>query len=696
MAPFLPPAAALTVAPSSTRLFHLVSLSSRERHPPYSQPAVTTPRRPSSSNGPSNGQGRPTFLAPTRLPMSSIGELPTSSVDSASSPLPSSSHHASTSAVGLHRRSTSATFAWANFPNMTICASATVSWIYTGPDQELLFTSYPGHDLRSISVNATTQTHTFPVVRLMPGEYTMTARLSGSQDLEYGSYQTQFFVNGTDTSCLPLARRSHPIEVRAAATEVTSTSNGSLVAGIAVGVGGAVTLLAVGFYFRFAIMRLFRRRPTTRESDPEVPVNEGRWDTLHSRSISEGSYSHDSERRLLDPEKLGTPEMRVNALPTASQATFPRLEPNRRPPSNTLEVARSLSRPPLPRLEPNRRRPSIPNTAALEAASTAQLSEHPAPPLPAVLSTPKVDLEAEFKPISRPVPIAVAPILKMPKPPRRSTLRQSGTSAFTSASTTLSDMPLLRPSPYSPVQIELQRSFALAKLDAIMDYPPLPTATPPPPSRSPSPSLSSLATATAAPQVSASHHSPTSPNPRSPLTPFLQRMYTQQPLSRSGSGRSRIITRKPVPPLDPSATPAPSDIASSIIWTRRSSYASTYAWNGRESPVPSSSTSQMYRTRDSAWSGSLTGTSGSEWTWTRPVEEWEREQLRALAAVNAEIATDNTEVRRSGRATPSALGNSSFGAKGGVMRRNLSFGDMKAMKAVIPDLPPLTGRNVTQ
>ncbi|RDX46186.1 hypothetical protein OH76DRAFT_1407308, partial [Lentinus brumalis] len=66
MAPFLPPAAALTVAPSSTRLFHLVSLSSRERHPPYSQSAVTTPRRPSSSNGPSNGQGRPTFLAPTR------------------------------------------------------------------------------------------------------------------------------------------------------------------------------------------------------------------------------------------------------------------------------------------------------------------------------------------------------------------------------------------------------------------------------------------------------------------------------------------------------------------------------------------------------------------------------------------------------------------------------------------------------
>ncbi|KAI0690994.1 hypothetical protein C8T65DRAFT_763728 [Cerioporus squamosus] len=543
------------------------------------------------NSAPSDGQGRRAFFAPTRRPMSPVGELPTSSLDSASSPLPSD---ASTSAANPHRRGANATFAWAKVPNMTACAPATVSWIYSGPEQELLVSIYPGHNPLSISVNATAQTHTILAVQLTPGEYTITA--SGPQDLEYGSHQTRFLVNGTNTSCLPPAKRSHGITTRTTTTDVTSTNNGALVAGIAVGVGGAVTLLAVGFYFRFAVMRLFRRcdrHSKAREADPQVPGYEGPWNPLHSRNISD------------------------------------------------------------------------------------------------------VDLESEFKPISQPVPIAVAPILKTPKPPRRSTLRQSGTSAFTSASTALSDMPLLKSGPHGPVQVELQRAFALATLDAIMDHPPLPTATPPPPSRTPSPSPSSLMTVTPAPQMSqTSRRSPTSPTPRSPLSPAFYRMSTQQPLSRTGSGRSRIVTRKPVPPIDPSATPAPSDVASSIIWTRRSSYASTYAWNGRGSPVPSSSTSQMYRTRDSAWSGSLTG---SEWTWTRPVEEWEREQMRALAAVNAEIATD-AETGRSGRASPSGVGNgtSGLGARGGAMRRNQSFGDMKAMKAVIPDLPPVPDCNVTQ
>ncbi|RPD55546.1 hypothetical protein L226DRAFT_572964 [Lentinus tigrinus ALCF2SS1-7] len=621
--------------------------------------------------------------------MSSIGEPSTSSFALSSSPLPSTAQYASTSTVDSQRHDVRATFAWASVPNMTTCASATISWDYSGPEQPLLVKVYPGGNM-SFSANATAQSYTVPTVQLIPGEYTMS--ISNSPNLEYPNRHAQFFVYGTDTSCFPPARRSTSTDT----TITSSTTNGALIGGVAVGIGGAVTLLAVGFYFRFAAMRLFRRWRSKPEVDPEVPGHEGQWDIHHSRNVSDVSHSQDSQRRLLDSESIArTPEMRTNALP-ASQVTILRLEPNRRPPS-TLDAGtaplRVTKRPrPLPRLEPNRRKPSIATTAALDMPSS---SDRPsAPPPPAVVPTPKVDLEAEFKPISRPTPIVTTPLLKVPKPPRRSLIRHSGISGITSASTALSDMSLLKPGPNGPVQVdfpvELQRAHALAKLDAIMDHPPLLTATPPPPSRTPSPSQSSAVTIPAPAQVPSGDRSPTDPTPRSPLSPFLKRMSAQQPLSRSGSGRSRYATRKPVPPIDRSATPAPSDILSSIIWTRPSSPASTYVWNERGSPVPSSSTSQMYRTRDSVWSGSLTG---SDVTWARPIEDWEREQMRVLAVANPD--PDDGETARNENAGPFGVGNGSFGRRGPVVRHQ-SFGDMKAMKAMVPDVPPIPERQAAQ
>ena len=572
---------------------------------------------------------------------------------------------------------------------MTACAPAAVNWTYSGPERPLLFQISPGENV-SFSVDATAQKYTLSTVQLTPGEYTMS--VSRSSDPEYDRPHVQFFVFGTDTSCLPLAKRSEPAE-----TATSSSTNGALVGGIAVGVGGAVTLLAVGFYFRFAVMRLFRRwGSNSGGADPEVPNHDSQWGIHHSRNISDVSHSHDSQHRLLYSESvIGTPEMRTRALPS-SQVTVPRLEPNRRPPSTTLEVGTAplrIVKRPLPRLEPNRRKPSIATTAALDLPTLSDEPEPSASPPPGVVSAPKVDLEAEFKPICRPPPIAVAPLLKVPKPPRRSLVRHSGISGITSASTALSDMPLLHAGPHGPISVEfpveLQRSHALAKLDAIMDHPPLPTSTPPPPSRSPSPSQSSLETAgplAEAPQATGAR-SPIAPIPRSPLSPFLQRM-SMQPLSRSGSGRSRYTVRKPVPPIDPSATPAPSDVGSSIMWAQRSSYGSMY---GPSSPVPSSSTSQMYRTRDSVWSASLTG---SDWTWTRPMQDWEKEQMRRTLAV-ANPDPDDAETTRSRAASLVGVGNGNSGPRTSVVRHQ-SFGDMKAMNTVVPDVPPMPPRQRTQ
>ena len=74
----------------------------------------------------------------------------------------------------------SATFAWANVPNMTACAPATISWTYTGPPQTVAIGTNPASNL-SLLVDATLQNYTIPLVRLRPGEYTMTVTVGGEQ-----------------------------------------------------------------------------------------------------------------------------------------------------------------------------------------------------------------------------------------------------------------------------------------------------------------------------------------------------------------------------------------------------------------------------------------------------------------------------------------------------------------------------------
>ncbi|KAI0765411.1 hypothetical protein C8Q74DRAFT_1371216 [Fomes fomentarius] len=607
----------------------------------------------------------------------------------------------------------SATFTWANVPNMTSCGPATVRWTYTGPQQELAISAYPSSNL-SLLVDAALQNYTIPAVRLAPGEYIMTVAGEGEQsgDIVIHRRHAPFTVQGSDTSCLE--RHISPRD------ETTSSGSSSkkaaMFGGIAVGIGGFFALLTAGFYFRWGAICKRLQKKKDKDSRDLPTRYEGQWDNIPSQNTSiAGSVS---DHHLLPPPTVAIAEMRMSS---SSQTTLPRLEPNRRPPSTFPGLGAEPLAPPR-RLEPNRRKPSLANVRDDTAAPTFELLYSSTSPVP------KVDLEAEFKPIPRPPPPIPAPILlSTPKPPRRHTARQSATSAFTSASTTLSEMPLLKPGVRTPAQIEMQRALALMKLDSVMDRPPpvpprppLPTATPPPPSptvssiatirRSATPPPSPTGTATkfsararppsptmtAAPRASTHARSaPTSPSVRSPTDPRVQALQvlaskSSGSLSRSGSTRTNGSSRprrKPVPPLDPSDA---ASVGVSEMWSpRRSSFDSTRTWTGRGSPVPSSSTSQMYRIRESAW---------SEWTWTRPMEDWEREQLKVLASVIT--AESESEGARMGMPVP---GSPPEGRGAGVgvvpvsppvpmskaMRslRHQSFGEMKAMRTVVPDAP---------
>lgn len=616
----------------------------------------------------------------------------------------------------------SATFTWANVPNMTSCGPATVRWTYTGPQQELAISAYPSSNL-SLLVDATLRNYTIPVVRLAPGEYIMTVAVDGEQsgDIDIHRRHAPFTVQGSDTSCL-----ERHISPRDETTPSGSSSKkAAMFGGIAVGVGGFFALLTAGFYFRWGAIckRLHKRKD---KDSRDLPTRyEGQWDNIPSQNTSfAGSVS---DHHLLPPRPVETSEMRMSS---SSQTALPRLEPNRRPPSTFHRHGTIPAEPLAPprRLEPNRRKPSLANVVgelARPRETTPPLppSNSSTPPPPPV---PKIDLEAEFKPIPRPPPPIPAPILlSTPKPPRRHTSRQSATSAFTSASTTLSEMPLLKPGVRTPAQIEMQRALALMKLDSVKDRPPpvpprppLPTAKPPPPSptvsstatvrrsSTPPPSPTGAATMfsarppspamTAKPRASTyARSAPSSPSVRSPTDPRVQALQVlasknSGSLSRSGSTRTNGSSRprrKPVPPLDPSDA---ASVGASEMWSpRRSSFDSTRTWTGRGSPVPSSSTSQMYRIRESAW---------SEWTWTRPMEDWEREQLKVLATVIT--AESESEGARMGMPVPGSFPEGR-GAGVGVVPvsptipkskatrslRHQSFGEMKAMRTVVPDAP---------
>ena len=76
------------------------------------------------------------------------------------------------------------------------------------------------------------------------------------------------------------------------------------------------------------------------------------------------------------------------------------------------------------------------------------------------------------------------------------------------------------------------------------------------------------------------------------------------------------------------------------------------------------------------------------------MQDWEKEQMRRTLAV-ANPDPDDAETTRSRAASLVGVGNGNSGPRTSVVRHQ-SFGDMKAMNTVVPDVPPMPPRQRTQ
>ncbi|PIL27851.1 hypothetical protein GSI_11005 [Ganoderma sinense ZZ0214-1] len=495
-----------------------------------------------------------------------------------------------------------------------------------------------------------------------------------------------------------------------------SSSDPSPGAIVAIVAGVTLFFVVVAMLLHLQEMKAFCQNLITRirRWGLATPAKDRQWDVL---SWNEASALASTEASTPEPfpnpphTHAHTARMRdvsIHLVSTAEQhASLPPLQPNRRPPSSVIDPAVNVPPPepapplPLPRLEPLRRKPS-----------KSKVSRPPALVLPSRESTPPETPPKDPPPLPSPAPSSTSAsgsgsasasekrtepsvtetmtttttttarlAIQMPKPVRGD-LRPI--SAYTSASTTLSEMPLLKPStrphPHEGKDARLSRVLTVANpgdahspggVMARPVLPPIPPVPPIPPiylpklaaerereKEAPRPlplpakplaSLSRIGNGNVNGGGSGSGNKPLPTrtdsqsttltlSPTSPGSPPLRR---QNSASSSRSPRSPL--RKPVPPLvlplaparhsrstsEGEPEPEPEDVGSSFsIWApesggwRKNSLASTalseLAGSRWGSPVPSSSASQMYRTRDSGL---------SEWTWTRPLEDWEKEQM---------------------------------------------------------------------
>ena len=423
-------------------------------------------------------------------------------------------------------------------------------------------------------------------------------------------------------------------------------------------------------------------------------------------------------------------------------APLPRLEPNRRKPSlasiaalgatHDADVAKGAPSPPQPPLPP----PKLDLTDELDPVTSTPPATAdrvaPLPPAIPALVVPKPTRRSRGSaltsastalgdmPLLRPSPVAGA---------------------------------LIRPVPLTAGEVDRHRTAALERLDAIVSDDPVPSSPTRPPrvipvgadiralNAAPSPAPSADSRFSASTSASAARASRTSKRastassmmrkPVPPLEPHLANPPVPM-LSSSASTVSSLSTvntvfLNPVEPPTPTpehtqfkttskpvslpsepftsldATsggaypslpfPSPDGAASNTdsmsIWTRRYSDASTLAWGAAralDSPVPSSSASQMYRTRDSLWSDWAAGASGGG-SPPRTFEEWEREQLAAqmglgLGRSGSQSQSQSRRASASRSQRQSAASSLASGVGGG-------FGEMKPMRSVIPDVPPL-------
>ncbi|TBU29452.1 hypothetical protein BD311DRAFT_777578 [Dichomitus squalens] len=467
---------------------------------------------------------------------------------------------------------------------------------------------------------------------------------------------------------------------------ISQSSEGAII-GIVVGVTAFFLLLLAMVQYRELKAFFERIVMRIRRCGLDTPAKDRVWDVLSTQETGAMTSTAGSTA-----DSFMTRESRMRDMSSylvSTREALPPLQPNRRPPSMfdpALVVSSPQPPPPLPRLEPLRRKPST----TLAALTVPSRESSPPPPIP-----PKEpELEKRIA--------TTLPTLAAPKPVLGADLRPS--SAYTSASTALSDMTLLKPSTRLRREDEPEKDVRLSRVLTVANpdkgfLPPIPPVPPIPPiylqpKQEPSPTLTtSPRPLPPKPSLPSSPlaHSPLSEartrmDSLSPTTPSSTSYYAPSSLRRSNStGSTRTPPmRKPVPPLIiPGRADFSSFDAASSVWgagSRKNSLAST-AWDDAPavfsrygSPVPSSSASQMYRARDSGL---------SEWTWTRPLEEWEKEQMNIRRKTSAGELTPPLG-QRGARKEGSG---DSWGRLG--HKTSASMGEMRVARGIVPDVPPV-------
>ena len=265
---------------------------------------------------------------------------------------------------------------------------------------------------------------------------------------------------------MALAARSTPTSPTLVRRASNSQTNPGEIVGIVAGVTAFFFLLLAMVQYR-ALKALFARIMTRlRRRGLDTPAEDRVWDVLSSWGPSAVTSTVASTTDLYVVREPRMRDLSVHLVSTADTARLPPLEPNRRPPSMfdpALVVSPPAPSPPLSRLEPLRRKPST----TLAPSSR----ESPPPPIP-----PKEpELEKH---------IATTPMLAAPKPVRGADLRPL--SAYTSASTALSDMSLLKPNTRLASAGSQDKDMRLSRVLTVANpdrgfLPPIPPVPPIPP-----------------------------------------------------------------------------------------------------------------------------------------------------------------------------------------------------------------------
>ncbi|KAI0360345.1 hypothetical protein OH77DRAFT_1418235 [Trametes cingulata] len=531
------------------------------------------------------------------------------------------------------------TLSFGNIPTATACASVTIPWTYSGPDEDITLLVYtdigPHPDGTSgagavtvmgapvaVNVDAASQSFTWQPVNLTLGWYKI--RAVGT---DLAAESSQFCVlPGTDSSCLTAPASSSttssttsPPSAIATSSSITPTSSATLLpvtdavsshsraGAIAGGVVGGVVIIAaaIAAYLYFGLCRRTPTRSRRRDLDGSGrPGYLGKWGGLSSRDsgMDEG--------------------LPVSTAPTANRAPLVLGLPKKR---GTTESTGPILSP-------------LSSTAHGHSTTSRRVSDDDISSVGYEEKAPSSRGHELFE--SVPPPVAGNR--------RRSSLSSSGVTPPITPTTAPSSAQGFLGRARAKSSSQSHRALALARLDGEPASSPPSSVPPTPRTRSPTVPRRSVD----------SMQLRTFDAPPMPMQVTPPGYAEASPINRTSSGNGpRRATRKPVPTLDESdmmpapsvSTPSTASFTSTAV-SRGPSVASSYGGSRSTGPSPH----PMYRNKSESGSGSTLRAAGVS---PVPGRQHSREDLIAA-----------------GMELPN-------------LNHKSSFGD-KQVHYIIPDMPP--------